>query len=95
MAALEPARERVARQLQEAVERLRDDIDRVEFWTEVLGSLTRPAPEYNPDGKLGRFRLPRRDNANSNDDRANSNTAGDAASILRLAKGIHRGHFQS
>ncbi|WP_157099962.1 hypothetical protein [Rhodoplanes sp. Z2-YC6860] len=58
-AAVEPARERIARRLQEAVDRLRRDMDEVEFWSEVLGSLTRPAPDYS-DGTdlLNRFILP-------------------------------------
>ena len=45
MSAVEPARERIARRLQDAVDRLRRDMDEVEFWTEVLGCLTRPAPD--------------------------------------------------
>ena len=61
MPAVEPARERIARRLQDAVERLRHDMDEVEFWTEVLGALARPAPDYN-DGTslLNRFALPLR-----------------------------------
>ena len=47
MAAVEPARERIARQLQDAVERLREDMEHVEFWTEVLGCLARPVPDYS------------------------------------------------
>ena len=59
MPAVEPARERIARRLQDAVERLRHDMDEVEFWTEVLGALTRPAPDYS-DGTnvLNKFTLP-------------------------------------
>jgi len=59
MSAFEPARERIARRLQDAVDRLRRDMDEVEFWTEVLGCLTRPAPDYS-DGTnvLNKFALP-------------------------------------
>lgn len=59
MSAVEPARERIARRLQDAVDRLRRDMDEVEFWTEVLGCLTRPAPDYS-DGTsvLNKFTLP-------------------------------------
>lgn len=59
MSAVEPARERIARRLQDAVDRLRRDMDEVEFWTEVLGCLTRPAPDYS-DGTsvLNKFALP-------------------------------------
>jgi hypothetical protein len=94
MSALEPAKERVARQLREAVERLRDDMDRVEFWTEVLGCLSRPAPEYNPDGKVGRLRLPRRDGQKSADEPLNSGQVSETAAVLRLGKRIHGGHFR-
>jgi hypothetical protein len=61
MAAVEPARERVARRLQDAVDRVRQDMEQVEFWTEVLGCLTRPAPDYNAGTNvLNRFALPER-----------------------------------
>ena len=57
--AVEPARERIARRLHDAVERLRQDMDQVEFWTEVLGSLTRPVPDYGSGTNvLKRFELP-------------------------------------
>lgn len=62
MAVVEPARERVARMLQDAVTRLHEDIERVEFWTEVLGCLTRPVPDYTPENsKLNQFNLPGRE----------------------------------
>ena len=59
MSAVEPARDRIQRRLQDAVDRLRHDMDEVEFWTEVLGCLARPAPDYS-DGTdvLNRFALP-------------------------------------
>jgi hypothetical protein len=57
----EPARERIARRLHEAVERLRQDMEQVEFWTEVLGCLTRDVPDYDSDTNvLNRFKLPSR-----------------------------------
>ena len=59
MFAGEPARERIARRLQDAVERLRQDMDQVEFWTEVLSGLSRPVPDYNGGTSvLNRFELP-------------------------------------
>ena len=59
MPGLEPARERIARRLQDAVDRLRHDMEQVEFWSEVLGCLTRAAPDYDSDTNvLNRFRLP-------------------------------------
>ena len=68
MSAVEPARERIARRLQDAVDRLRRDMDEVEFWTEVLGCLTRPAPDYSEGTSvLNKFALPSEgsDNAGS------------------------------
>jgi hypothetical protein len=61
MSAVEPARERIARQLQDAVERVRQDMEQVEFWTEVLGCLSRPVPDYGAGTNvLDRFALPPR-----------------------------------
>ena len=61
MSAVEPARERIARQLQDAVERVRQDMEQVEFWTEVLGCLSRPVPDYGAGTNvLNRFALPQR-----------------------------------
>jgi hypothetical protein len=56
----EQARERIARQLREAVERLHDDIDRVEFWADALDRLTQPVPDYEPNKELATRLLPRR-----------------------------------
>ena len=62
MAAVEPARDKVARMLHDAVARLHEDIERVEFWTEVLGCLARPVPDYTPESsKLNHFNLPGRE----------------------------------
>jgi hypothetical protein len=58
MAAVEPAREKIARRLQDAVDRLRRDMDEVEFWTEVLSCLARPTPDYEGTDVLNRFALP-------------------------------------
>src|SRR5277367_3565954 len=61
MSAVEPARERITRRLQDAVERVRQDMEQVEFWTEVLGCLTRPVPDYSSGTNvLNRFALPQR-----------------------------------
>ena len=88
MAAVEPARERVARMLHDAVTRLHEDIERVEFWTEVLGSLTRPVPDYTVENsKLNRFNLPGREGRAGHADF----TKGDEkASIKRLENGSKR-----
>ena len=56
MSAAAPARQK----LREAIERLRDDIDRVEFWADVLDRLAQPIPEYDASDDLTRHLLPRR-----------------------------------
>jgi hypothetical protein len=88
MAAVEPARERVARMLHDAVTRLHEDLERVEFWTEVLGCLTRPVPDYTVENsKLNRFDLPGREGRAGHSDF----TKGDEkASITRLGNGSKR-----
>ena len=88
MSAVEPARERAARMLHEAVARLHEDIERVEFWTEVLGCLTRPVPDYTLEGsKLNRFNLPGHDGRAGDSDF----TEGDElASISHLESASHR-----
>ena len=58
MSAIEP-RERVARQLMDAVDRLQYDIARVELWASALGGFSQPVPEYDPaKSKLNQFMLP-------------------------------------
>jgi hypothetical protein len=54
MSATEPAKER----LQHAIERLRDDIDRVEFWADALERMTQPIPEYQANDRLSQHLLP-------------------------------------
>ena len=44
----EPAEDVVIRNLIEALERLRDDIDRMELWTAALGCFQHPIPDYQP-----------------------------------------------
>ena len=53
MSATEPAKAR----LQEAIDRLRTDIDRVEFWADALDRLTQPIPEYQATDHLSQFLL--------------------------------------
>ena len=56
MAAIEPAGEKIVKNLQQAIERLQDDIARVELWAGALGCFTRPIPDYG-HGQT-RFDLP-------------------------------------
>jgi hypothetical protein len=44
------AEDMVVRNLIEALNRLRDDLDRVELWTAALSSFQQPTPEYRPGG---------------------------------------------
>jgi hypothetical protein len=85
MAAVEPARDKVARMLHDAVARLHEDIERVEFWTEVLGCLARPVPDYTLESsKLNHFNLPGREGRNG---QASFTQGDEVASISRLGKG--------
>jgi hypothetical protein len=54
MSTAEPAKER----LREAIERLRNDIDRVEFWADALDRLAQPIPEYRVSDHLSQHLLP-------------------------------------
>ena len=47
----EPAEEIVVHNLIEALERLRQDLDRVELWTAALGCFQQPAPLYEPSDR--------------------------------------------
>jgi hypothetical protein len=42
----EPAEDLIVRNLIEALDRLHDDLDRVELWTAALSHFQQPAPEY-------------------------------------------------
>ena len=56
MSAIEPAGEKIVRNLQQAVDRLQDDIARVELWAGALGCFTKPIPDYGHGQTL--FDLP-------------------------------------
>ncbi len=59
MAALEPAGDRIVQHLREAVERLQDDVARVELWAGALGCFAKPVPDYDPaQSQLNKFMLP-------------------------------------
>jgi hypothetical protein len=47
----EPAEEMIVHNLIDALERLREDLDRVELWTAALGCFQRPAPAYEPNDR--------------------------------------------
>jgi hypothetical protein len=44
----EPAADAIVRNLIEALERLREDLDRMELWTAALDRFQRPIPDYRP-----------------------------------------------
>ncbi len=55
----EQLEELIVRNLIEALNRLHEDLDRVELWTAALQGLQRPAPDYGPaDRYLLRTRNP-------------------------------------
>jgi hypothetical protein len=53
------AKERIERQLQEAIDRLRADLVRVEIWACALNDFSRPVPDYQPGDNLTNHLLPR------------------------------------
>ena len=44
----EPPEDKIVRNLVEALERLHEDLDRVELWTAALNCFQRPVPDYQP-----------------------------------------------
>ena len=55
----EPAKEK----LRQAIESLRTDIDRVEFWADALNCWAQPIPEYQANDRLSQHLLPLRKDA--------------------------------
>ena len=54
MSAAKPAQEK----LRQAIESLRTDIDRVEFWADAMEGLAQPIPEYQATDHISRHLLP-------------------------------------
>jgi hypothetical protein len=54
MSAANPAKKR----LRQAIESLRADIDRVEFWADALDGLVQPIPDYQATDRLSQHLLP-------------------------------------
>ena len=54
MSAAGPAKER----LRQAIESLRADIDRVEFWADALDGLVQPVPDFQATDRLSQHLLP-------------------------------------
>jgi hypothetical protein len=48
----EPAEDIIVRNLIEAIERLHQDLDRVELWTAALGCFQTPVPDYQPNDRF-------------------------------------------
>ena len=68
--------ENLVRQLSDSVERLHQDVEKVEFWASAVTGLTAPVPDYEPEStKVARYLKPgrptrkrrRRRGANGND----------------------------
>jgi hypothetical protein len=47
----EPAEEMIVHNLIDALERLREDLDRLELWTAALGCFQQPVPAYEPNDR--------------------------------------------
>jgi hypothetical protein len=58
----EPAKDMIVRNLVETLNRLRDDLDRVELLTAALTHFQHAAPEYRPDAE---YLLPTQKNGRS------------------------------
>ena len=46
MSAMEPAEDKIVRNLQQAVQRLQDDLAQVEIWAGALNTFSQPIPDY-------------------------------------------------
>jgi hypothetical protein len=57
----ERAEAMIVRNLVEALNRLHDDLDRVELWTAALSDFRQPAPDYRPDSEFLLPQHPKRD----------------------------------
>lgn len=47
----EPAEDAIVRNLIEALERLRGDLERMELWAAALDSFQHPVPDYRPSDR--------------------------------------------
>jgi hypothetical protein len=79
------ARESIARELQQALARLHQDIARVEFWADALGGFSQPVPDYDvTSSRLNQYMLPhappRMTKTARADDNAAPSNGGDRAS---------------
>ena len=43
------ATDALARHLHDAIERVREDMQQVEFWADAVSGFSEPVPEYEPD----------------------------------------------
>jgi hypothetical protein len=57
----DPAEDVIVHNLIEALERLREDLDRVELWANALGCFQQPVPEYQPSDQHLLPSTPRRE----------------------------------
>jgi hypothetical protein len=64
MATGEQAEEALKQHLHQAISRLHEDIDEVEFWVEALRGFSQPVPDYEPS----ELRFPALKRANGNID---------------------------
>ena len=79
MSAIEPAGEKIVRNLQQAVQRLQDDLARVELWAGALGCFSKPIPGY--DYGQTKFDLPA---ANARSSRRKTDTAAHRKTVSKI-----------
>jgi hypothetical protein len=53
-----PLRERMMQNLEQAIDRLNEDFERVEFWAAAVDAFRQPVPEY--EAAQGEYLLPRK-----------------------------------
>jgi hypothetical protein len=57
MAVVEPAKRIMGRHLREAIDDLRSDIERLEFWAKAIDELAQPIPGYDAQSVCGLTRF--------------------------------------
>lgn len=54
---VKPEQQKVAEKLQDALDRLQQDVKRVEIWAGALTGFTQPVPDYSAAASCDKYRL--------------------------------------